>query len=62
MNTLDFLENFAKEAHYSPRITKLVEEQPSFIQEAVRFNDSTLIQNGFANVGYLANGTTAVEL
>ncbi len=62
MNSRIFLEQAAKEVHYSPRIKELTNEQPLEVQEAVYSSNSSLILDQFINVGYLANPTDVVAL
>lgn len=62
MNSRNFLEQVAKEVHYSPRIKELTSEQPMKVQEAVYSSNSSLIHDQFVNVGYLANPTDVVAL
>ena len=62
MNTRNFLEQLAKEVHYSPHIKKLVSQQSEETREALASSSISLIHNQFSSVGYLANPTNVVEL
>lgn len=62
MNVTDFLENLAKEAYYSTQFDVLVKSQSKKIQEAINKNNPALIKNQFLEVGYLANGSTVMEI
>ncbi len=62
MSTTNFLEKLAMEVHYSKLSDSLIQEQSLEIKNAIYTNNSAIIHNQFLDVGYLAHGTTAVEI
>jgi hypothetical protein len=62
MDTVNFLEQLAKNTSYGEETHKLISEQPNEIQKAYLENDAEFIKNKFSNVGYLATATQVIEI